>query len=133
MQTFRFGAARRILRTPHPLGSAMARCRSGSWRCVRQTLDHSRRTLMVRIAIAGFAVVALAWFVLARGQSGSVESSPPLREDRAPAQRAGQVTVFAAASLTDAFTEIGERFKADNPGSDITFNFGASSQLFVQI
>ena len=45
----------------------------------------------------------------------------------------GEVTVFAAASLTDAFREIGERFQAANPNSRVTFNFGASTQLRTQL
>jgi molybdate transport system substrate-binding protein len=49
------------------------------------------------------------------------------------AQPSGEITVFAAASLTDAFTDMGERFKAANPNTNIVFNFGASTQLFTQI
>lgn len=49
----------------------------------------------------------------------------------APAARA--LTVFAAASLTDAFTEIGENFEAANPGVAITFNFAGSQALRTQI
>jgi len=41
--------------------------------------------------------------------------------------------VFAAASLTDAFTELGEAFEAVNRDADVEFNFGASSELVVQI
>jgi molybdate transport system substrate-binding protein len=43
------------------------------------------------------------------------------------------VTVFAAASLTDAFTELGEAFTAENPGVEVRFNFAASSELVTQI
>lgn len=46
---------------------------------------------------------------------------------------AGAITVFAAASLTDAFTEIGEATEAANPGVRITFNFAGSQQLATQI
>lgn len=45
----------------------------------------------------------------------------------------GEVTVFAAASLTDAFTELGEAFTAANPDADVTFAFAASSELATQI
>lgn len=44
-----------------------------------------------------------------------------------------QVVVFAASSLTEAFTEIGEAFEAANPGEEITFGFAASSELVTQI
>jgi molybdate transport system substrate-binding protein len=43
------------------------------------------------------------------------------------------VTVFAAASLTDAFTEIGEMFIAENDNVEVEFNFLASSDLATQI
>jgi len=43
------------------------------------------------------------------------------------------LTVFAAASLTDAFTEIGAAFEAANPGVTVTFNFAGSQALRTQI
>lgn len=43
------------------------------------------------------------------------------------------LTVFAAASLTDAFTEIGQNFEAANPGVTVTFNFAGSQALRTQI
>ncbi|WP_084505782.1 molybdate ABC transporter substrate-binding protein [Nocardia harenae] len=45
----------------------------------------------------------------------------------------GTVTVFAAASLTETFTELGEQFEAAYPGAKVVFNFGASSALAQQI
>ena len=45
----------------------------------------------------------------------------------------GKLVVFAAASLKKSFTEIGEQFKTDNPGSDIEFNFAGSSDLVTQL
>lgn len=41
--------------------------------------------------------------------------------------------VFAAASLTDAFTELGEKFEAANPGVRVAFNFAGSQALRTQI
>lgn len=41
--------------------------------------------------------------------------------------------VFAAASLTDAFTELGEEFEAANPGVSVAFNFAGSQALRTQI
>ncbi len=46
---------------------------------------------------------------------------------------AGSITVYAAASLTDVFTEIGEEFQADHPGTDVTFSFAGSSDLVAQL
>jgi molybdate transport system substrate-binding protein len=45
----------------------------------------------------------------------------------------GDITVFAAASLTAAFTEIGDAFMVENPDAKVTFNFAASSELVTQI
>jgi molybdate transport system substrate-binding protein len=45
----------------------------------------------------------------------------------------GEIVVFAASSLTDAFNEIGAAFKQANPNANITFNFGSSSQLRTQL
>ena len=50
-------------------------------------------------------------------------------DDAAPAD----VTVFAAASLTAAFTELGDAFMAANPGAEVTFSFAGSSALVAQI
>lgn len=43
------------------------------------------------------------------------------------------LTVYAAASLTDAFTEIGKSFEASHSGVRIVFNFGGSQNLRTQI
>jgi molybdate transport system substrate-binding protein len=49
------------------------------------------------------------------------------------AGRATNLTVFAAASLTDAFQEIGQVFEAAQPGVRVIFNFAGSQQLALQI
>lgn len=46
---------------------------------------------------------------------------------------AQQLTVSAAASLTDAFREIGARFEAARPGVTVRFNFASSGVLIQQI
>ncbi|MEO7836480.1 MAG: molybdate ABC transporter substrate-binding protein [Acidimicrobiales bacterium] len=43
------------------------------------------------------------------------------------------MTVFAAASLTEAFTELGAAFEADHPLVMVSFNFSASSALAQQV
>ena len=43
------------------------------------------------------------------------------------------VVVFAAASLTDVFTELGEEFESEHPGTTVGFNFAGSSGLAQQI
>jgi molybdate transport system substrate-binding protein len=51
----------------------------------------------------------------------------------ASAQSARQLTVSAAASLTDAFKELGPKFEAAKPGATVRFNFAASGALLQQI
>ena len=46
---------------------------------------------------------------------------------------AADLIVSAAASLTNAFQEIGVGFEAANPGTKVQFNFAASGQLLQQI
>ncbi|HJV07285.1 MAG TPA: molybdate ABC transporter substrate-binding protein [Chromobacteriaceae bacterium] len=46
---------------------------------------------------------------------------------------AGDVTVSAAASLTNAFKEIAQSFEAQHPGTNIHLNFGASGALLQQM
>lgn len=46
---------------------------------------------------------------------------------------AADLTVSAAASLTNAFKDLGPMFEAANPGTKVVFNFGASGALLQQI
>jgi molybdate transport system substrate-binding protein len=45
---------------------------------------------------------------------------------------AGNLTVLAAASLSESFKELGTAFEAKHPGSKVTFSFDASSALATQ-
>ena len=45
----------------------------------------------------------------------------------------GQLVVFAATSLTDAFAKIGAQFEKANPGVTVKFNYDGSSTLATQI
>ncbi len=51
----------------------------------------------------------------------------------AKAPQAHTLTVFAAASLTDAFTEIGDSFETANPGVTVTLNFAGTQALRTQV
>lgn len=53
-----------------------------------------------------------------------------------PPQAAGgsrNITVLAAASLTEAFTELGKLFETQNPDAKVTFSFAGSQQLAQQL
>src|ERR1700754_1976995 len=52
---------------------------------------------------------------------------------QAPTAESHEIVVFAAASLTEAFNEIGKNLAAANDGVEVTFNFAGSQQLAQQI
>ncbi|SMD24287.1 molybdate transport system substrate-binding protein [Kibdelosporangium aridum] len=82
---------------------------------------------MKKLATALVAPILLA---------GCANSAQPAAAPPAPGTGqsiTGQVTVFAAASLTETFTQIGRDFEAANPGVKVKFNFGGSSALAQQI
>jgi len=80
--------------------------------------------------IAAVSTAALVVFALA----GCAPASTPA-ESAGPttAPLEGDVTVFAAASLTDSFATIAAAFEDENPGVKVVFNFGGSSGLAEQI
>ena len=43
------------------------------------------------------------------------------------------LTVYAAASLTNAFTDVGKAFETEHPNVNVIFNFGGSQNLRTQI
>ncbi|GAB4124541.1 MAG: hypothetical protein Fur005_41500 [Roseiflexaceae bacterium] len=54
---------------------------------------------------------------------------------QSPASQAAttEITVFAAASLSESFRAIGAAFEQANPGVQVIFNFADSQQLAAQI
>ena len=82
-----------------------------------------------RSFIAGAAGVATLGLV-ACGGNGAKKEDASGGEKKADAQT---LVVFAAASLTESLTEVGELFKNDNQGIDISFNFDSSGTLKTQI
>lgn len=64
-------------------------------------------------------VVCLSLFLSACGDASKNTSRP--------------LTVYAAASLTDAFIEMGKAFEAGHSGVIVVFNFGGSQNLRTQI
>jgi molybdate transport system substrate-binding protein len=73
--------------------------------------------------LAALVAAGAALVLSACGSGEAAPGSPPARE----------LTVFAAASLTETFTDLGERFEAANPGVTVRFNFGGSSDLAQQV
>ncbi len=73
-------------------------------------------------------IVGVTLFLAACEADGKTPAPSPTR-----VRIAGTLTVFAAASLTEAFTELGDDFEAEHPNLQVTFNFAASSALAQQI
>src|SRR5262249_24429602 len=48
-------------------------------------------------------------------------------------QPSGELSVFAAASLTEPFTEMGKRLEMSYPGLKVVYNFGGSQPLRTQL
>lgn len=63
------------------------------------------------------------------------EATPAAAESEATGEEtpSGELIVFAAASLTDAFGEIAQNFATAYPGSTISYNFAGSQQLAQQL
>jgi molybdate transport system substrate-binding protein len=73
----------------------------------------------------------LALILTACGSSAVGGGLPSPKQAGSPGD--GTLVVFAAASLTEAFKEIGTAFEAANPGTSVTFNFAGSQTLRTQI
>jgi molybdate transport system substrate-binding protein len=78
--------------------------------------------------VVGAMVAALTTGVFA----GSASATTPAGHVDASAPT-GSITVSAAASLTEAFTQLGRQFQKQNKGTTVSFNFGSSSTLEIQI
>ena len=74
---------------------------------------------------------AAALLLVVSGCGSSDEASSP--SSTSSTDGGGKLIVFAAASLKKSFTEIGENFKTDNPGTEIEFSFAGSSDLVTQL
>ncbi len=77
-----------------------------------------------------FAVAATSLLLATTAACGSGDTAED-STDAAPEETT--LTVFAAASLTDTFTEIASQFEAANPGVTVKLNFAGSSDLVAQI
>lgn len=70
------------------------------------------------VAVAAVLTTALA------GCSGATDAGT---------EGGDSITVFAAASLKSTFTELGQRFEDQHPGTRVVFNFAGSSDLVAQL
>ena len=85
---------------------------------------------MKKNCFARFAAAALSLAMLAG--CGASQSSDSAAEDTGSADSA-ELTVFAAASMTETLNRIAEDYKAVAPNVTLTFNFASSGDLLTQI
>ncbi|WP_430647599.1 molybdate ABC transporter substrate-binding protein [Agromyces sp. GXS1127] len=95
---------------------------------------------MARARLAGIALAVAAVGALAACSGGTdgPGSTAAVREGASgtpsgDALEAGTLTVFAAASLTDAFEELADRFEARHPDVRVVLNLGGSAALAQQV
>jgi molybdate transport system substrate-binding protein len=87
---------------------------------------------MIRRA-AFTALAAVAAFALTGCGDDTPASSAPSSGSSGSTSIKGDVNVFAAASLTGTFTQLGKDFEAAHPGVKVVLSFDGSSALATQI
>ncbi|MFM7537656.1 MAG: molybdate ABC transporter substrate-binding protein [Acidimicrobiales bacterium] len=86
-----------------------------------------RRTVLVGLALLAACGDAAAPAITAPAITAGATTAP------VTTAVSGTIRVFAASSLTGAFTALGEAFRTANPGATVTFSFAASSALVAQL
>ena len=101
-----------------------------------------RRTNLIVLLVVAGAAALLAGCATAQAPTQVAPLSPTTAVPTAaplptvegtPSLAPGDLSVFAASSLTDAFGEIGKAFEQAHPGTTVTFNFAGSQTLRTQI
>ncbi len=78
-----------------------------------------------------FSILIFLLAIVVGGCSSAFTPAPTAVLPSTPVSRT--LNVFAAASLTNAFTELGKNFEAANPHVTVIFNFAGSQALRAQI
>jgi molybdate transport system substrate-binding protein len=94
---------------------------------------YMRRYALAMVALAAVAVAGCSSSSSTSSASSGTSSSAPATTSSSAAAQTGTITVFAAASLKETFTQLGKQFEAAHPGDTVKFSFGASSTLATQI
>lgn len=92
------------------------------------------------VSVVGAACLALGLFTACgdaepgAADGGDPENSPPESSaSEAARELSGEVTVLAAASLTEVFEALADRFEQMHPDTEVIFSFAASSELAAQV
>ena len=87
---------------------------------------------MKKNGFARFAAAALSLAMLT-GCGGGASQSTDTKADGTQTGESVELTVFAAASMTETLNQIAEDYKSVDPNVTLTFNFASSGDLLTQI
>ena len=91
-------------------------------------MDKKNQTL-ITVAIVIVIIIALAAIFM----NSNDEEQQAQQQDQQQGSQPTQINVAAAASLTEAFTDIEKEFETEHPNIDVVYNFAASGTLRTQI
>jgi len=91
-----------------------------------------RRTRWI-LQVTGVSAAALLAVSACSSSDGSSSKPDSSTSASSSPKLSGTVTVFAAASLKESFTTLGQEFEKAHPGTKVTFSFGGSDTLAAQI
>jgi molybdenum ABC transporter molybdate-binding protein len=90
--------------------------------------------LLLLILLAGVAVACAPQATpITSTTTPTTALAPTAASPTQPPAGAKTLTVLAASSLTDSFTELGKLFESQNPGVTVSFSFAGSQQLVQQL
>ena len=93
-------------------------------------MPRRKGSAVVGVAVVGGVVAVLALGACAAsGTDGEGAASASATVDSEPTT----LTVFAAASLTEAFDRLAERFEAEHPSVEVVLSYGGSAALAQQV
>lgn len=88
---------------------------------------------MIRRTVRAVGVAATAFAVVVAIAAPGARATSPASDRPTGSRPSGEIVVFAASSLTEAFTALGRAFERQHRDTTVTFSFGASSALATQI
>ena len=83
-----------------------------------------RRSFLAALALAGVATLLAGCAAPSTGSGNGTNATPVVEQT---------LTVFAAASLKDTFTELATEFEESHPGVTVSLNFAGSADLVSQV